>query len=163
MTLVGALLVVAGIAPTALGDVLPDGPLFRIVAVVVGIAGTGFFGLSTVVGMRLAFRADTGLIVDADGFTDTSSYIAAGHVPWNQVTGWNFQEIQGQKNLCILVADNQAVLDRMGPLARLFSRGNIKLVGSPVCIGLNNLSGTPEAIIAAFQERMPTTDGHGAR
>lgn len=51
----------------------------------------------------------------------------------------------------MVVQDPESVLERMGPVARLISRGNVKLVGTPLCIGLNNLGGT-EVVLPAFEQ-----------
>lgn len=155
-------LVLFAVDPSILSDFLPQSILFRALAAFVGVVGSLTFGLFTAVGMRLALRSGMGLVIDADGFTDSSSFLAAGRVPWDEVTAWHIHEMQGQQNLCVVVADDQAVLDRMGRVARLFSRGNVKLVGTPVCIGLNNLAGTPQEILDSFEELSQGRGAHDA-
>jgi hypothetical protein len=149
--------------PSILSGFLPQSILFRALCASISIVGSLVFGLFTVAWIWLALRSDMGLVIDADGFTDSSSFIAAGRVRWDEVTGWHIYEVLGQRSLCVAVTDVQTVLDRMGPVARLLSRGNVELVGTPVCIGLNNLSGTPQEILGSFGELSQGRGAHEAR
>ncbi|MEV0949483.1 STM3941 family protein [Promicromonospora sp. NPDC050249] len=153
MTGAGVLILTAALNPAAVQWLAPASPLVWLLYLVIGGVGTAFFGFATVVGwLTLLRKPGAGLVVDADGFTDTSSGIAAGRTTWDQVTGWHLQHVQRQVNLCVMVQDPDSVLARMGPIKRLMSRGNVKLVGTPVCIGLTNLRGGPEPVLAAFEE-----------
>jgi hypothetical protein len=163
MTGAAVVLGLFAVDPSILSGFLPQSILFRALCASISIVGSLVFGLFTVAGIRLALRSDVGLVIDADGFTDSSSFTAAGRVRWDEVSGWHIYEMQGQRNLCVAVTDVEAVLARMGPVARLVSRGNVKLVGTPVCIGLNTLSGTPQEILGSFGELSQGRGAHEAR
>ncbi|MEU4384161.1 STM3941 family protein [Promicromonospora sp. NPDC023805] len=163
MTGAAVVLGLFAVDPSILSGFLPQSILYRALCAIIGIAGSLVFGLFTVAGILMALRSDVGLVIDADGFTDSSSFTAAGRVRWDEVTGWHINEMQGQRILCVAVTDVQAVLDRMGPVTRLFGRGNVKLVGTPVCIGLSNLSGTPQEILGSFGELSQGRGAHEAR
>ena len=150
MTTAGVLLVIAAVFPNALPLLTPMTPFLWFVYLVAGVAGAAFFGYCTVLLLTLLRRPTGGLVVDAGGFTDTSSALASGRTTWDQVIGWHLHRVQQQTNVCVVVKDPEAVLARMRPGARMLSRGNIKLVGTPVCIGLNNLRGT-EPVVDAFE------------
>lgn len=152
MTGGSVLILTAAVNPAAVEWLAPGSVLTWLLYLVIGGVGTAFFGFATVGWLTLLRKPGPRLVVDAEGFTDTSSGVAAGRTGWDQVTGWHLQHVQRQVNLCVMVQDPDSVLARMGPLKRLMSRGNVKLVGTPVCIGLTNFRGGPEPVLAAFEQ-----------
>lgn len=156
MTAASALLVIAAVVGW-----LPLGlPLLWLFCVVVGAAGAVFFGYATVAWLSFLRRSGACLVIDSEGFTDTSSAVAAGRTTWDQVTGWHLHQIQGQTSLCVMVKDPESVLARLRPVARLFAQGNAKLVGTPVCIALNGLRGGAELVITAFERHYDQWSRH---
>ncbi|MGW2090688.1 STM3941 family protein [Promicromonospora sukumoe] len=151
MTAAAGLVLVAAVVPAAVPWLAPPSPLLWLLYVVAGVAGTTFFGFMTVAWLMLLRGPGPRLVVDAEGFTDTSSALGSGRTTWDQVVGWHLHHAQRQTNLCVVVQDPEAVLGRMGPVARLISRGNVKLVGTPLCIGLNNLGGA-EVVLPVFEQ-----------
>ncbi|GAA4704230.1 hypothetical protein APR04_000644 [Promicromonospora umidemergens] len=152
MTAASVLIVIAALNPTAVRWLAPISPLLWLLYMVVGVVGAAFFGYGTVLCLTFLRKPGAGLVVDTEGFTDTSSGVATGRTTWDQVTGWHLHQVQKQTSLCVVVKDPEPVLAAMRPVARLMSRGNIKLVGTPVCIGLTGLRGGPEPVIAAFEQ-----------
>ncbi|MFE7507350.1 STM3941 family protein [Promicromonospora sp. NPDC057488] len=152
MTTVGVLLVIAALFPDALPLLTPMSPFLWFLYLTAGGAGATFFGYCTVLWLAFLLKPAAGLVIDAEGFTDTSSALASGRTTWDQVIGWHLHRVQQQTNFCVVVKDPEAVLARMRPVARALSRGNIKLVGTPVCIGLNNLRGRNERVVDAFEQ-----------
>ncbi|WP_036965734.1 STM3941 family protein [Promicromonospora kroppenstedtii] len=152
MTTAGVLLLLAALFPDALPLLTPMSPFLWFLYLVAGVAGTTFFGYCTVLWLTFLLKPTAGLVIDAEGFTDTSSALASGRTTWDQVLGWHLHRVQQQTNLCVVVQDPAVVLARLGPVARFLSRGNIKLIGTPVCIGLNSLRGRNELVVEAFQQ-----------
>jgi hypothetical protein len=152
MTGGSVLILTAAVNPAAVEWLAPGSALTWLLYLVIGGVGTAFFGVATVGWLTLLRKPGPRLVVDAEGFTDTSSGVASGRTTWDQVTGWHLQHVQRQVNLCVTVQDPDSVLARMGPVKRLLSRANVKLVGTPVCIGLTNLRGGPEPVLAAFEQ-----------
>lgn len=152
LTTVSVLLAVIAAGPQAPGplQLFAGTSIFeRTLLLVIGTVGGLTFGLFAVLSFLMLVRRNASLVVDSAGFTDTSSMIGAGRVGWEQVTGWH---VSAGTNLCVLVADPGSILSRMSPFQRLISRGNVKLVGTPVCIGLSNVSGEPDQVLNAFTE-----------
>jgi len=54
------------------------------------------------------------------------------------------------------VADPQAVLARVGPIARLPMRTNVRLCGTPVTLPVNTLPFTADELIRAIAAYAPT-------
>ena len=80
-----------------------------------------------------------GLVLDSRGITDNSNRVAAGFIPWDQITAIKIGTIKGQRFLTIEVADPQAFIARSGPLLRLVHTMNVHLCGSPINISSNSL------------------------
>lgn len=67
----------------------------------IGIASIILFGLMGAIGFRKLFDNSPGLILNQDGFTDNSSGVSAGQVPWSEVVEIGQYEIQRQKFVSI--------------------------------------------------------------
>jgi hypothetical protein len=123
-------------------------------AVVAGWIGIVVFGLCAVLALRLMLRSGPAVVIDTRGITDRSSVIAAGFVPWQQVTGLSIWRYRGQRVVRVGVLDPLPVLAAAGSLTRTAMRANIRLAGSPVMIAATVLPMTAEQLIeeiAAFR------------
>jgi hypothetical protein len=109
---------------------------FRSPAVVYGFGGAGVicFGLSAAYAFKKMFDKRPGLVLNSSGFIDNASGIAAGFIPWTEVTGAGVYEIQGQKMLTVGLRDPQKYIDRGSALKRALNKANSGMVGSPVSI-----------------------------
>jgi hypothetical protein len=138
-----ALLVLAGLAAFVAAGVL-------VVVVgdpVVGILGIVVFGGAGVPFARQVLARRPAVEVDHRGITDRASALAAGFVPWSQITDLGTWSHRGQTIVVIGVADPEAVLKRAGPVARRLMRANIGLCGSPVTVPTTVLPLTAEQLI----------------
>ena len=99
-----------------------------------GLAAILFFGFSGLYSLKKVFDKKPGLILNSSGIVDNASAVAAGFIPWSDVTGSGIYEIQKQKMLIIGVRDPQKYLDRGGALSRAFNKANAGMSGSPVAI-----------------------------
>jgi hypothetical protein len=95
------------------------------------IATFGFFG--ALIGKKY-FDKRVGLTLDQQGITDFSSAIGAGFVPWADVTGFGIQEVQGTRNVIVMVRNPEHYIAKAGMLTRMAYRANLKLIGSPLAI-----------------------------
>jgi hypothetical protein len=93
----------------------------------VGAVVVGLFALSGVLTVRSALSRAPALVVDHTGITDRTSALAAGFVPWSEVTGLSTWSHEGQTVVVVGVADPEAVLARVGPVARRLMRVNTGL------------------------------------
>ena len=100
----------------------------------VGVAGILFFGVCGLYGLAKMFDRKPGLIFNSAGIVDNASGVAAGFIPWDEVTGASIYEVQKQKMLIIGVRSPQKYLDRGGALKRSLNKANSKMVGSPISI-----------------------------
>jgi hypothetical protein len=70
---------------------------------------------------------------------DNSSAVAAGLIPWSEITGLGTFELHRQKMLVIHVADPDKYVGRGNALRRAVNRANTTLCGSPIAIASNVL------------------------
>lgn len=118
----------------------------------VGALGAAFFGLCGVALVRKWFDARPGLVLSDAGFTDNASGIAAGFIPWSDVSGVAIYELQKQKMLVILLRDTDKYTERGNALRRALNRANVRLCGSPVAIPASALKIGFDDLVAAFDE-----------
>jgi hypothetical protein len=124
-----------------------------IVRPVIGGVAILVFGLFGVLWARQVASSRPALVVDTRGITDHASAIGAGFVPWSEITGLGTWSSNGQTIVTVGVADPAAVLARVGPLARIPMRANVRLCGSPVTLPTNALPFSADQLIreiAAF-------------
>lgn len=105
----------------------------------IGWVGVLFFGLCGVFAARKLFDKTPGLVLNAQGIFDNSSAVAAGLIPWADISGFGVFELQKQKTLIIKVRDAEPYIEKGNAMKRALNRMNHKLCGSPVAISANAL------------------------
>ncbi len=113
----------------------------------IGWAGAVFFSLCAAVGIKKFFDKKPGLIFSSSGMTDNSSGLSAGHIPWNEITGFKIFEVSGQKMLVVLLKTPEKYIDTVSTIKRNLVRVNYKMCGSPVCIASNALQMNFEELV----------------
>ncbi len=105
----------------------------------IGIAGVVFASAGCLFGIYKFFDKRPGLVLRASGFVDNTSAVAAGFVPWSEVTAVQTFQVARQKMLVVMVADPQRYMRRGNSLSRAAKRTNFNLCGSPIAISANTL------------------------
>jgi len=105
----------------------------------IGVIVILFFGFCGVVGIRKLLDKKPGLILNSAGIHDNSSGVAAGFVPWSEITGFSIFEMQKQKILVIKLLEPERYIMTGGAFKRILNRMNYKMCGSPVAISANSL------------------------
>lgn len=103
-----------------------------IVAMLFGAAGVAW-------GIAKSRDRKPGLVLNAEGMVDNSSAVAAGFIPWSEVTGVETFQISSQRMLVIRVADPAKYIERGGAVKRSLNRANASMCGSPIVISSNAL------------------------
>lgn len=142
MTIAGALLFVAAgawlvVAPddSDLFRRFPDpwvGHALGVLAFLFGMAGAVF-------GIRKTFDRKPGLVLSTAGLVDNSSGVAAGFIPWSEITGLSLFQMHRQRMLIVHVADPEKYIARGNPLRRALNRANTGMAGSPIAISSSAL------------------------
>jgi hypothetical protein len=117
----------------------------------IGAASIVFFGLCALFGIKKSFDKKPGLVLNSAGILDNSSGVAAGLIPWSEITGFSIFEIQKQKTLIIHVIHPEKYVASGGSIKRSLNRMNLKLCGSPIAISSNSLK-------IGFDELLETCD-----
>jgi hypothetical protein len=109
--------------------------VFRAVAVIALVFGIaiGIFGV------RKLFDQQPGLVFTAAGIVDNSSGVAAGFIPWADITGFTVYQIHRTRMLVVQVRDVERYISRGNPVKRTLNRANAKMVGSPISIASSSL------------------------
>lgn len=102
------------------------------VAMLFGAAGVAY-------GIAKSRDRKPGLILNARGIVDNSSAVAAGFIPWSEVTGVETYRVSSQRMLVIRVSDPAKYVERGGAVKRSLNRANARMCGSPVVISSNAL------------------------
>jgi hypothetical protein len=110
-----------------------------LIAYGLGLMAVVCFGGCGLYGLFKLFDRRPGLVLNSSGIVDNASGVAAGFIPWSEVTGASLYEIQGQKMLRIGVRDPRKYVERGGALKRALNRANSKMGGSPVAISSASL------------------------
>jgi hypothetical protein len=118
-------------------DRIFNNPLFVHAA---GIAGVIFFGLTGAFGIWKLFDTKPGFVLSAAGLVDNSSGVAAGFIPWSEVTGFSVFTVVNQQTLIVKVRNPERYIEAGNPLKRALNRANFKLCGSPIAITSTTLT-----------------------
>lgn len=100
----------------------------------VGYSGVAFFGLCGIFLVKKLFDAKPGLVISKEGITDNSSAVAAGLIPWGEITGIGEFQVQHTKMLIIHVREPEKYIFRGGAMKRALNRANMRRAGSPIFI-----------------------------
>ena len=107
---------------------------------IAGVAAVVFFGLCLLFIVRKFFNSGTGLIIDRQGITDNSSAVAAGFIPWEDITGIETLQIASTKILMLYTNRPEKYMERAGSgLRKRAMKANYKMYGSPLSITSNSL------------------------
>lgn len=105
----------------------------------IGGAGVVLSALGLIYGVVKLFDRRPGLVLSPQGITDHSSAVAAGLIPWSDVTGFSIFQVHRTRLMIILVRNPEDYARRGGALKRAVHRTNIRMVGSPLSISSNVL------------------------
>ncbi len=105
----------------------------------VGSLSIVFFGICGIWALIKLFDKKPGLVLNSVGIIDNSSGVAAGAVPWSQITGFSIFEVSKQKILIVKVIDPDKYINTGNAFKRMINKGNYKLCGSPIAISSNAL------------------------
>lgn len=119
--------------------------------VVAGAAAVLFFGIVAVLLARRSRDRSPALVIDRDGLHDNASALAAGLVPWGQITGIGTLEVWSQRMLAVQLVDPEPLLARLGPVRGRVARANLQRYGAAVHIPQNMLPITVDEVCAEIQ------------
>jgi len=116
----------------------------------VGIASMVFFSLTGIFGTRKLFDKKPGLVLNSAGIIDNSSGLAAGFIPWSEITGAEIYEIHRQKMLIIKVRNPEEFIQRGNVLRRAMVQMGSKMSGS-IAITSNTLKINFPELLSTFE------------
>ncbi len=117
----------------------------------IGAVTVLFFGFCALWSLKKVFDPTPGLLLTAEGFTDRSSSIAAGFVPWSAIRDIRATEIQKQKFVSVLVDNPKPYLESGNSLQRMAKRANQALCGTPINLASHGLKIDRDSLMALLQ------------
>lgn len=118
----------------------------------VGIVSMVFFSLTGIVGIRKLFDKRPGLVLNSAGIIDNSSGLAAGFIPWSEITGAEIYEIRRQKMLIIKVRNPEEFIQRGNVLRQAMVKMGSKMSGSPIAITSSTLEIDFSKLLSTFKQ-----------
>lgn len=121
------------------------------VGLAVGLLGLVFFGPITLALLVQGLRNRPVLILDADGFTDRSTFIAAGPVPWPDVSRIDKRRFMNRVFVAVTLADPAAFRARQPAWRRLVIQLNRRLVRGDIFIPDTVLPMAPAELVKTMR------------
>ena len=131
-----------------------------------GIVAALFGAAGAVYGVLKSRDRRPGLTLSSAGLLDNSSAVAAGFIPWSEVTGLDVFQVHRQQMLVIKVADPGKYIERGSAVKRALNRANAGMCGSPIVISSNALRIPFDELqreVASYISRYAGQPGDGAR
>lgn len=110
-----------------------------IVLQVIGVGSFFVFGAAAFYGVMKLLDTKPGLIFNSEGVVDNSSGVAAGLIPWSEISGVGVVEIKKQKMLVIKVINPEKYIETGSAIRRAANRASAAMVGSPLAIAATAL------------------------
>ena len=105
-----------------------------------GIISILFFGFCAMIISRKVSDTSPGMIINEKGFTDNSSGVGAGYVPWADVVRLQERNVVNQTFLMVIVKNPEEYINREQSFFKQKAMAmNNKLYGSPISISANTL------------------------
>lgn len=134
------------------------------VGLAIGLLGLLFFGPITLALLVRALRNHPVLILDAAGFTDRSTLIAAGPVPWPDVSRIDERPFMNRVFVAVTLSDPAAFRARQPAWRRLVIHLNRRLVRGDIFIPDNVLPMPAAELVKTMRrlQRAAQRRAHGA-
>ena len=149
-----ALLLVAGSLHLLTGDFSDSHFAKRVnwLIVPVGVIGTAFFSLVTIYIIYRAFKYKYLLIIDIDGFIDSSTLGAFGYVAWRNVQSISIFSIAEQKLIGVNIDNTQKLMNKSPCYVKKLVKADMKMGYPPITINLNSAKEKPEEVLAIMNK-----------
>jgi hypothetical protein len=144
-------LVSMGIIATGVSLVLVVDRSDGTTGLVIGILAFLFFGPITLVQLLRGIRKLPVLILDSDGFTDRSTLLSPGFVPWPEVQQIEERPFRRRTFVTVTVTDRAAFRARQPAWRRLLLRINGPMVSGDILIPDNVLPMSPAELVKTMR------------
>jgi hypothetical protein len=121
---------------------------------VVCVIAIVFFGAAFFFILSRLLKPRPAVILRGDGIVDESSGLAAGLVPWSEITSVHVATIHGQRLLCLALSYPDVVLSQQPAAKRSLMQANMGLVGAPVVIAMDSLTMPGDQLLAEIKRRI---------
>lgn len=116
---------------------------------IVGWCGLVFAGLAALVMFSRVFKRGPRLIIGPQGIDDIRD--GWGLIPWGEIEEIKKATVQKQEFIILVVSEPEKFVSRQSAVMRGIARVNASLLGTPIYINTQGLSGTTDEIFARIQ------------
>lgn len=134
--------------------------LEALIVMIVSFASIGFFGLCGIYGLIKLFDNKPGLIINEQGILDNSSAVSGNLIKWEDITGFEIEQVKSTKFLLIFVKNPEFYLERVNMFKRFWMSSNEKFYGTPLSISSNSLKCNFDELITIIGQKLDHTDAH---
>ena len=120
----------------------------------ISIIGILFFGLCGIYGLIKLLDSRPGLVINKEGLLDNSSAVSGHLIRWQDIKGFEVEEIKNTKLLFILVNDPQKFLENASRFNRFWMKMNLKTYGTPISISSNALQCNFDELLVMIENEM---------
>lgn len=119
----------------------------RLTFLLIGGVAFVFFGLCMVYWVKTMAKRKPAIIINQEGITDQSTYIAAGLIRWEEIEDIDFIQFGGQTYLGIFTKDPDLIVNRSSSIKKMLNRMNKGILPSQVNIPVKILDCSVEELI----------------
>jgi hypothetical protein len=139
--------IVLGVVMYLCISLFADEPLKQVIIKIGSVLSILFFSFTLVIVSKKLRSKNIGLVINQDGFHDTSAALNIGFVYWKDVTGFKEFTSYQTKNLVVIVKNPQQYINNAtGYASKKIAQANNKLLGSPVALTATTLTISYEAL-----------------
>jgi len=132
-------------------------------AQLIGAISILFFGAASFYILFRLVKPKPAVILRDDGIIDQASGLAAGFIPWSEITSVHIATMHYQRFLCLVPSHPDLVLAQQSAAKRALMQANIGLVGTPVAIPMDYLNMPGDQLLAEVEGRVAQAHTGAAR
>ncbi len=119
----------------------------------IGIVGVVFFGVCLAFIVIRLIKPKHILIIDADGFTENSTAMAAGtRINWSEVQDIYLSSILTQKFICVVLKDPDAFMRKLPPIKKMMTKANAASSFAQIQINLSSTTAKYGEVLSTMKD-----------
>lgn len=126
----------------------------------VGTIGVLYFGSMLVMLLKHRSKNQFSLRVDGKGVTDHTTLLSVGFIPWEDITAFELDKIQGQNFLLVDLKHPEKYIKKNGGIKGYFLRYNRKKHNTPIVIATGDLKCDVEHLKNSMEEHLLFNQKH---
>ena len=153
------LILLGGVALTATATwILVDQDVAPLMVRIAAWGGVPFFGTASLYLIFRLLRHRASVVLSDTGFTENSSMVSVGYVPWQDVASVEVFAIRNQKMVGVALKDHDKFLARLGMVRKALASVNTAMGFPLIVIPESSISVSAEDLVRQM-DRMRSANG----